>query len=149
MGAKTIYLDTRNKIITALALTNDIEAINALLKDREAFNRFSQNWERINLDEFISQFSITDDRYNMTHNLRKISFWNDGKEYEIVCAVGAKYFRIMRQAYLDSNGVKHGTEYVGIDLKTPKVSGSLRGKAAKDERNRLTHFRMSYRKGTV
>lgn len=149
MGAKSLYLDTRNKIITALTLTNDIDAINALLKDRDAFNKFSQNWQRVNLDEFIDQFSIVDDKYNMTHNLRKISFWDDGKEYEIVCAMGAKYFRILRQEYIDGNGVKHGAEYVGFDLKTPKVSGSLRGKAAKDERNRLTHFRMTYRKGTV
>lgn len=149
MGAKSLYLDTREKIITALVLANDIEAISKLLKDRESFERFSANWTKANLDEFMDKFTITDEKFNMTHNVRKISFWDDGKEYEVVCAIGAKYFRIMRKEYIDSNGVKHGDEYVGLDLKQPKVSGALRGKEAKAERNRLTHFKMSYRKGTV
>lgn len=149
MGAKAIYLDTRNKIITSLILANDMEAIEKLLKDREAFNRYSGNWEKVNLDEFMNKFTITNEMFNMTHNVRKISFWDDGKEYEVVCAVGAKYFRVMRKGYVDSNGNKHGAEYVGLDLKTPKVSGKLKGADAKAERNRLTHFKMTYKKGTV
>lgn len=149
MGAKALYLDTREKIITALVLANDIEAIDKLFKDREVFGKFSPNWPKANLDEFMDQFSITNEKFNMTHNVRKISFWNDGKEYEVVCAVGAKYFRVLRKEYVDNNGVKHGSEYVGLDLKTPKVSGGLRGPAAKAERNRLTHFKMTYRKGTI
>lgn len=133
MGVKALYLDTREKIITALVLANDIEAIDKLFKDREAFEKFS----------------ITNEKFNMTHNVRKISFWNDGKEYEVVCAVGAKYFRVLRKEYVDNKGIKHGSEYVGLDLKTPKVSGGVRGPAAKAERNRLTHFKMTYRKGTI
>ena len=149
MGAKAIYIDTVNEINTAITLNNDIEAIKLLLVDKEAYNKYSSGWRSVNLDEFIDQFTITDDKYNMTHNLRKISFWNDGKEYEIVCSVGARYFRILRQAYVDANGVRHGAENVGLDLKTPRLPKGLSGKAASKEFNRLTHFKMSYKKGTI
>ncbi len=63
--------------------------------------------------------------------------------------MGGKYYRIQRQPYTDKYGNSHGKEYVGIDLKTPHVSGSLRKKAAKEEWNRLTHFAMTFKKGTV
>lgn len=77
---------------------------------------------------------------------KKISFFDDGKEYEIVCAVGASYFRVQRKAYYDSNGRKHGETYVTLDLKEPKINSKFKGLEAKAERNRLTHFRMTYRK---
>ena len=153
MGAKAIYTDLRNKLINSIVIANDLEALAGLLRDREEFYKFVSGWKRVNLDEYIEKFvgehSITSDNFNATHNLRKISFWDDGKEYEIVCAMGGKYFRIMRKAYYDKNGNKHGEEYVDLDLKTPRVPGSLRGKAAINERNRLTHFAMTYKKGTV
>ena len=153
MGAKAIYTDLRNKLINSIVLANDVEALAGLLRDREEFYKFVSGWKSVNLDEYIEKFvgehSITSDNFYVTHNLRKISFWDDGKEYEIVCAMGGKYFRIMRKAYYDKNGNKHGEEYVDLDLKTPRVPGSLRGKAAINERNRLTHFAMTYKKGTV
>ena len=149
MGAKSIYTDMRNRLINNIVISNDVKAIEALLRDREEFYKYVAGWPRVNLDEFIDKFSITDDKYNMTYNLRKISFWNDGKEYEIVCAMGGKYFRIQRQPYTDSKGRYHGKEYVGLDLKSPSISGSFQGKERKAEMNRLTHFAMTYKKGTV
>ena len=153
MGAKAIYTDLRNRLINDIVIADDVEAIAALLRDRDEFYKFVSGWQRVNLDEFIDKFigehNITSESYNVTHNLRKISFWDDGKEYEIVCAMGGKYFRIQRQPYTDSKGNYHGVEYVGLDLKTPHVPGNLRGKEAKEEFNRLTHFAMTYKKGTV
>lgn len=153
MGAKAIYTDLRNKLINSIVIANDLEALAGLLRDREEFYKFVSGQKRVNLDEYIEKFvsehSITSDNFNVTHNLRKISFWDDDKEYEIVCAMGGKYFRIMRKTYFDKNGNKHGEEYVDLDLKTLRVPGSLRGKAAQEERNRLTHFAMTYKKGTV
>lgn len=89
---------------------------------------------------------IQDDTYNMEHNKRKISFWDDGKEYEIVCAIGARYFRVRTKEYNDEAGVKHGGVYVTLDLKEPKLTKGLKGTAAKADRNTRTHFKMIYRK---
>ena len=153
MGAKAIYTDLRNRLINNIVIANDAQAIAALLRDRDEFYKFAREWQKVNLDEYVEKFigehNITSENYNITHNFRKISFRDNDKEYEIVCAMGGKYFRIQRQSYTDSKGIFHGAEYVGLNLKTPQVPGSLRGKAAKDEFNRLTHFAMTYKKGTV
>ena len=89
MGAKSLYTDTRKKILEALADANDIEAIIKLDKDRQAYIKYASNWKSVNLDEYMENFKITDEKFNMTHNKRKISFFSDGKEYEVVCAIGA------------------------------------------------------------
>lgn len=149
MGAKAIYTDMRNRIINDIVIADDVSAIEALLRDRKEFYNFASNWKKVNLDEFVDQFTVKDEKYNMTHNLRKISFWDDGKEYEIVCAMGGKYFRIQRQPYTDSKGRKHGKEYVGLNLNSPSIPGTFQGKERKAELNRLTHFAMTYKKGTV
>ena len=153
MGAKDIYTDMRNRLIMDTVLSNDVQTIKELLKDRDSFHKFVAGWQRVNLDEFINKFigehNITADDYNLTYNLRKISFWDDGKEYEIVCAMGGKYFRIQRQPYNDSKGRYHGKEYVGLNLKSPSIPGTFQGKARKAELNRLTHFAMTFKKGTV
>lgn len=147
MGAKSLYTDTKNKIITALKEANDIAALEKLDKDKQAYLTYAPKWTAANLDEYVDQFKVTDEKYNIAYNKRKISFFDNGKEYEIVCAVGASYFRVQRKAYVDSHGVKHGDAYVGLDLKEPKIDGKkFKGKEAKAERNRLTHFRMTYRK---
>ena len=134
MGAKAIYTDLRNKLINSIVLANDVEALAGLLRDREEFYKFVSGWKRVNLDEYIEKFvgehSITSDNFNATHNLRKISFWDDGK-------------------YTDSKGNYHGKEYVNLDLKSPSIPGTFQGKARKAELNRLTHFAMTYKKGTV
>ena len=57
--------------------------------------------------------------------------------------------RVQRQPYIDSKGILHGAEYVDIDLKPPKIPGGLRGDPAKDLFNKLTHFAMTHKKGTV
>ena len=146
MGAKSLYLDRRDKIIAQLRLANDLDMLSKIDKDRQEYLRYATNWTSANLDEYIEQFKIQDDKFNIRDNLRKISFYDDGHKYEIVCAVGASYFRIVRSAYVDEHGVKHGNVYVTLDLKEPNISGSLRGKEAKAERERLTHFRMTYKK---
>ena len=146
MGTKALYNDTKEKILEQLRLAGDIAGMQKIQKDREAYLKYADKWERVNLDEYIERFKIQDEKFNMSHNLRKISFWDDGKQYEIVAAVGASYFRIVRKAYYDQSGRKHGDVYVTLDLKEPRVSGALRGKEAVAERNRLTHFRMTYKK---
>ena len=146
MGAKALYLDRREKILEQLRLANDLDMLSKINKDKQAYLQYSSQWTKANLDEYLAQFQINDDLLNMRDNRRKISFYDDGFKYEIVCAVGASYFRIVRKAYVDAKGVKHGDVYVTLDLKEPNVSGSLRGKEAKAERERLTHFRMTYKR---
>lgn len=80
----------------------------------------------------------------MTENKRKIMFSQDNKQFAIICAVGGKYFRI-QEIKADGSGGK----YVGLDLKDPHIPGTFQGKARRDEWFRLTHFRMTYKKGTV
>lgn len=83
-------------------------------------------------------------RLEKTNNMRKISFFNDGKNYEIVAAIGGKYFRVRE---VRENG-RFGP-CLTLDLKEPSISSTFQGKARKAERERMTHFRMSYKKGTV
>ncbi len=144
MGAKAIYTDLRSKIIHALVLSKDMSIIKGIIHDKHEYEKYAHLWQAVNLDEFISKFAITSETYNMQHNMRKISFFDNGKAYEIVCAVGGKYFRIREVL---PNG-RYGS-YVGIDLKEPSISGAFQGAARRAERHRLTHFRMSYKKGTV
>lgn len=146
MGAKALYTDTKIKILTQLLVENDLNALMKLQKDRDEYAKFSAGWAKSNLDEFIEGFSIKNDNYNIETNKRKISFFSDGKEYEIVCSVGASYFRVQRKPYIDSNGIYHGNVYVTLDLKEPKLPKGLKGQAARDERNRLTHFKMTHKK---
>ncbi len=152
MSAKALYTDLSTKIINALIQANDVDNLWEIQKDRNKYVEYSKNWQEVNLDEFIAQFEIKDDKYNYTGlkedntpNYRKISFFDDGKEYEIVCSVGARYFRIQRQEYIDSEGRKIGKTYVGLDLKEPKIPKGLKGLDAKHERDRLTHFKMTYK----
>lgn len=147
MSAKALYTDNRTKIIQQLLITNDIDALLKLQKDRDEYVQFSSGWTAVNLDEYIGKFKIKDDKFNMETGKRKISFFDDGKEFEIVCSVGASYFRILRKAYTDLNGVLHGNTYVTLDLKEPRIPKGLIGNAARDERNRLTHFKMTRKKG--
>ena len=152
MGAKSLYTDLSTKLITAMIQANDIDNLWKIQIDRNEYAQYSKNWQEVNLDDFISQFDIKDEKYNYTGlkedgspNYRKISFFDDGKEYEIVCSVGARYFRILRQPYFDSKGRKVGKTFVGLDLKEPKISKGLKGLDAKHERDRLTHFKMTYK----
>lgn len=143
MGAKALYNDTRRKIIHQLIISKNIDKIRGILHDRDEYKKYARDWKPINLDEFVSKLKITDDKYNMQTNMRKISFLNDGKTYEIVSAIGGKYFRIQE---INEKGLR---KYVDINLKEPSIPGNIQGAARRAERNRLTHFRMSYRKGTV
>ena len=76
--------------------------------------------------------------------MRKISFFDNEKAYEIICAVGVKYFRIREVLPNGRTG-----SYIGIDLKEPSISSAFQGTARRAERHILTHSRMSYKKGTV
>lgn len=152
MGAKALYTDLSTHIINALILAKDIDKLAELQRDRDEYIKFSANWEAINLDEFIAKFNIISDTYNYTGlkkdgspNYRKISFYDDGKRYEIVCSVSARYFRILRKEYIDSNGIKHGDTYVDRNLKEPKIPKGLIGLDARHARDQLTHFRMTYK----
>lgn len=144
MEPKELYTDTRRKIIHSVIINQDIESAKGIVYDRESYKKFASGWKAVNLDEFIANLNIHDDRYNMESNKRKISFYSNGKEYEIVAAIGGKYFRIRQ---INENGTPGA--YVDLNLKEPYISGEVQGAARRKERNRLTHFRMTYKKGTV
>lgn len=114
------------------------------IDDRDEYKKYANSWQAVNLDEYVAKFGITGVAYNMENNYRKISFFKDNKEYAIIAAIGGKYFRI-QEIKPDGSGGK----YVGLDLKDPSIPGTFQGKARRDEWLRRTHFRMTYKKGTV
>jgi hypothetical protein len=144
MGAKAIYNDQRRSTIHQLIVARDIDKIRGILHDRDEYKAFSGGWRAVNLDEYVEQFGITNVSTSMDNNLRKISFFKDGREYAIVAAIGGKYFRV-GQVRADGRIGR----YLTLDLKDPSIPGSFQGKARRAEFFRLTHFRMTYRKGTV
>ena len=144
MGAKALYTDTRRKTIHQLIIMRDIEKIKGILHDRDEYKRYAKDWRAVNLDEFVEKLDIKNETFNMVNNQRKISFIKDDKEYAIVAAIGGKYFRIQE---IRPDGT--GGRYVDLDLKDSSIPGTFQGKARKAEWLRLTHFRMTYKKGTV
>ena len=144
MGVKALYTDTRKKTIHELIISKDIKKIIGVLHDRDEYKKYAGTWRAVNLDEYAAKFDITGDTYNMINNRRKISFVKDNKEYQIVAAIGGKYFRVQEIRPDGSEG-----KYVDLNLKDPSIPGTFQGKARRDEWRRLTHFRMTYKKGTV
>lgn len=144
MGAKAIYTDERRKAIHQLIISRDIKAIRGVLHDRDEYREYASSWKAVNLDEYVAQFGIKDVTASWDNNLRKITFFKDGKTYAIAAAVGGKYFRVGELRSNDKIG-----RYLTLDLKDPSISGAFQGRARKDEFLRLTHFRMTFMKGTV
>ena len=62
----------------------------------------------------------------------------------IVTAIGGKYFRVGEVRPDGRIG-----RYLTLDLKDPSIPGTFQGAARRAENFRLTHFRMTYKKGTV
>lgn len=145
MGAKAIYTDERRKAIHQLIISRDIETIKGVLHDRNEYKQYASGWRAVNLDEYVAQFGITDIKTSMSNNLRKISFSKDNKEYAIVTAVGGKYFRVGEVNSSDGSIRR----YLTLNLKDPSIPGSFQRRDRKNEFLRLTHFRMTYKKGTV
>ncbi len=145
MGAKAIYIDERRKAIHQLIISKDIQTIKGVLHDRDEYKKYASGWRAVNLDEYVAQFGITDIQASKNNNMRKISFFKDNKEYAIVTAVGGKYFRVGEVNRSDGSIRR----YLTLDLKDPSIPGSIQRSARKNEFLRLTHFRMTYKKGTV
>lgn len=143
MGAKALYTDKRREVIHALILSRDITKIKGVLGDRDRYREFGRGWQAVNLDEYIARFNITGDTYNMSSNQRKIYFYEDDRRFAVVTAIGGKYFRVEE---LHPDGTHK--RYVNLDLKDPSIPGTFQGAARRDEWKRLTHFRMTYKKGT-
>ena len=146
MGAKAQYVDKADKIIKALKLTNNLALLKGINHDKESYKKFAKDWPSANLDEFLAEHGIDENYMTVNQDKRKIIFSKKGFDYEIVCAVGARYFRIQKKGYTDENGKWHGPIYVDIDLKEPKLPKGIVGSQAKSERKRLTHYRMTFRK---
>ena len=144
MGAKAIYTDERRRTIHQLIISKDIEKIKGVLHDRDEYRQFSSGWRAVNLDEYVAQFGVTDISNNYENNLRKITFFKDGRQYAIVTAIGGKYFRVGEVRPDGRIG-----RYLTLDLRDPSISGSFQGAERRAENFRLTHFRMTYKKGTV
>ncbi len=147
MGAKALYVDTALKIIAALKTANNLKLLAGIEHDKESYKNYSKDWPSANLDEFLAKHGIAEKYMTVNQDKRKIIFSKTGFDYEIVCAVGARYFRIQKKGYTDENGKWHGPVYVDINLKEPKLPKGVVGSQAKAERKRLTHYRMTYKKG--
>lgn len=115
-----------------------------MLHDRDEYIQFSSGWKAVNLDEYVSKFRISNITDSLSNNLRKITFFNDGRQYAIVAAIGGKYFRVGEVRADGRIG-----RYLALDLKDPSIPGTFQGAARRAENFRLTHFRMTYKKGTV
>jgi hypothetical protein len=144
MGAKAIYTDERRKTIHQLIITKDIEKIRGVLHDRDEYRQFSSGWKAVNLDEYVSKFGISNISNSFNNNMRKITFFKDGKQYAIITAIGGKYFRVGEVRADGRIG-----RYLTLDLKDPSIPGTFQGAARRAENFRLTHFRITHKKGTV
>ncbi len=144
MGAKAIYTDERRRTIHQLIISKDIQTIKGVLHDRDEYRQYANGWRAVNLDEYVDQFGISNVSNSFNNNMRKITFFKDGRQYAIVTAIGGKYFRV---GEVRSDG--RIRRYLTLDLKDPSISGAFQGAARRAENFRLTHFRMTYKKGTV
>ncbi len=145
MGAKAIYTDERRKTIHQLIISKDIQTIKGVLHDRDEYRQYASGWRAVNLDEYVAQFGISSVSNSYNNNMRKITFFKDARQYAIVTAIGGKYFRVGEVNSIDGSIRR----YLTLDLKDPSIPGIFRRRARKDEFLRLTHFRMTYKKGTV
>ncbi len=144
MSAKALYTDERKKAIHQLIISKDIQTIKGVLHDRDEYKQYSSGWKAVNLDEYVAKFGISDVANSFYNNHRKINFFKDGKQYAIVAAIGGKYFRVGEVRPNGSIG-----RYLTLDLKDPSIPGTFQGAARRAENFRLTHFRMTFKKGTV
>ena len=109
MGAKAQYVDKAEKIIEALKLANNLALLKGINHDKESYKKFAKDWPSANLDEFLAEHGIDENYMTVNQDKRKIIFSKKGFDYEIVCAVGARYFRIVRREHQDRTGGNFGS----------------------------------------
>ena len=141
MGAKSLYLDNRNKYKEQLKLANDLKALDGLERGFSRFKKFKNFWQIVDLDDLVMKI-FKNPVYTNTGQMFEIT--DPESKYIIYCDNGGSYFRIGSKE-IPRNNKGH---YLTIDLKSSlneTIDGKIRG-ISKEKREMLTHFRMKIKK---
>lgn len=141
MGAKSLYLDNREKYREQIRLANDLKAQEALERGYERFKKYKDYWQTLDLDEIVSRLFKNPIYTNIG---QKFVIWDLNSDYVIYCDNAGSYFRIGNKTI----PVSHKGHYLGSDLK-PVLNETISGKTSgvsKEKRESLTHFKMKIKK---
>lgn len=141
MGAKSLYLDNRQKYKEEIKLTNNLKAIKDIERGLDRFNKYKSFWQVVDLDELVKKLFKNPIYENSG---QKFTITDLESNYIIYCDNGGNYFRIGDKR-VNCNYVGH---YLDINLqsvlnevKEGRVSGMEKG-----ERYSITHFKMLIKK---
>lgn len=141
MGAKSLYLDNRNKYKEQITLANDLKALESLERGLRRFKKYKDFWQIVDLDELVTKLFNNPVYTNVG---QKFTITDPDSKYIIYCDNGGSYFRIGNKDIPSSNK----GHYLTIDLNSAlneKVDGKIKG-VSKEKREALTHFRMKIKK---
>lgn len=141
MGAKSLYLDNREKYREQITLAKDIKALEALDRGFERWRKYKNTWEEIDLDSLVEKL-FKNPVY--TNTGQKFEITDLDSIYIIYCDNSGSYFKIGNKTipktykghFLDKNLNSVLNEKIG-----GKISGTL-----KERREELSHFRMKIKK---
>ncbi len=141
MGAKSLYLDNREKYKEQMKIENNIEAIKAIQHGRNRFDKYKQFWEVLDLDEIVDKLFKNPVYENKG---QKFTITDLESNYIIYCDNGGSYFRIGNKN-VDKNHSGHylnsKLESVLNEIKDGKITGMK-----KEKRQSITHFKMLIKK---
>ncbi len=141
MGAKSLYLDNRQKYREQIRIANDIKAIESLNRGFDRYNKYKSSWKTLDLDEVVNQLFKKPKYYNIG---QKFIITDSESKYVIYCDNAGSYFRIGNKDIPVSNK----GHYVGSNLESElneinngKISGT-----SKERRESLSHFKMKIKR---
>ncbi len=141
MGAKSLYLDNREKYKEQIRLANDIKAQEALNRGYERYKKYKLLWETLDLDEIVNKLFSNPIYTNIG---QKYVITDPNSKYIIYCDNSASYFRIgNKEIPNDQKG-----HYLGSNLESvlnETINGKIHG-TSKDKRESLSHFKMKINK---
>lgn len=117
------------------------ELLKEIKKGRKRRNEFRQNWEPVDLNEFVNKF--TPDYTKEFHN-GKLYFVSKDKKLAVVADLGGTYCKLMDYT---TEGAKH-PKYLDINGRDPHLYKGKDGKMHARTRPEIeiaTHFRIKYR----
>ncbi len=141
MGAKSLYLDNREKYREQVKLANDIKALDALNRGVERWNKYKNTWEIIDLDDLVDKL-FKNPIYNNTG--QKFEITDSDSLYIIYCDNSGSYFRIGNKMIPKT----HKGHFLDKNLNSvlnEKINGKISG-TSKERREELSHFRMKIKK---
>lgn len=120
MGAKSLYLDNRQKYREEIKLTNNLKAIKDIERGFDRFNKYKSFWQVVDLDELVERLFKNPIYENSG---QKFTITDLESNYIIYCDNGGSYFRVGDKTI----PLEHKGHYLNIDLK-PALNEISNGK---------------------